>query len=257
MPTKRKEKHKVSDLTLDRRAVRAYLSRMEKQLASLNRPVAVGYARVSSKSQAEDGGSLEAQREAIIREAVLSGFDLLDVYSDGGISGGKGEDKRPGLNAALEAIKSGAASVLLVKHADRLARETDLAGFLKTSIKRAGGSIIVIDEIKNDPIRRAIDSMVGEIERIRASQRMKSWNAGRKAKGLPAGPPPYGLRVGSDGRHEAEPAEAGTVARIVELRRSEASLREIADELNRKRIPTRSGRPWNPMTVSSILAREL
>jgi len=40
-----------------------------------------------------------------------------------GISGGKGVDARPGLAGALAAIREGRASTLIVKHADRLARE--------------------------------------------------------------------------------------------------------------------------------------
>lgn len=255
MPTKRKEKHKASDLTLDRRAVRAYLSRMEKQLASPNRPVAVGYARVSSKQQAEDGGSLEAQREAIYREAALGGFDLLDVFSDDGISGGKGEKARRGLASALDAIRSGDATALIVKHADRLSRDTDYAGYLRTLVKEAGARLVVIEEAKDDPIRQAVDKMIAELERIRGSQRMKTWNAGRKAKGLPAGPPPFGFKTGTDGKLAPLATEAPTVEKIRSLHADGLSLRKIAAKLTAARIPTRTGSPWNAQTINAILKR--
>lgn len=255
MPRHRKERYHLSDLTLDKRAVRAYLSRMTKQLDSPNRPVAVGYARVSSKQQAEDGGSLEAQRDAICREAVLGGFDLLDVYADGGVSGGKGERSRPGLSSALDAIRSGRAGTLIVRHADRLSRDTDYAGHLRTVVKEAGARLVVIDEAKNDPIRLAVDKMLAELERIRGSQRMKTWNAGRKAKGLPAGPPPFGFETGTDGKLVPLASEAPTVEKIRSLHADGLSLRKIAAKLKALRIPTRSGKDWNAQTLNAILKR--
>jgi DNA invertase Pin-like site-specific DNA recombinase len=218
------------------------------------KPRAVGYCRVSSKKQAEDGGSLEAQRDAIIREAVLGGFDLLDVYADGGISGGKGEKSRPGLAAALDAIRSGKAEALIVKHADRLARDSDLAGHFRVTVKEAGGRLVVIDEVKDDPIRQAVDKMLAELERIRGSQRMKSWNAQRKAQGLPAGPAAFGSEKDEDGRLRPNAAEARIVARMVSMKSKGLSLRALAAKLNAEAVTMR-GRSWNPQQVLLVLRR--
>jgi site-specific DNA recombinase len=229
---------------------------MSRALESPRRPVAVGYCRVSSRKQADDGGSLEAQREAIIREAVLGGLDVLDVFADGGISGGKGEKSRPGLGAALDAIRSGAASVLIVKHADRLSRDTDYAGHLRTIVKEAGGRLVVIEEAKDDPIRRAVDKMLAELERIRGSQRMKTFHAIRRAAGLPAGPAPYGYETGPDGRLVPLAAEASTVARVLKMHREGASLRAIAAALGREKVPTRTGAAWSPAVIAKIIGRE-
>jgi site-specific DNA recombinase len=228
---------------------------MAKQLDSPNRPKAIGYARVSSRKQAEEGGSLEAQREAIIRHAVLSGLDLVDVYADGGISGGKGEEGRPGLAAALEEIRSGRASVLVVKHADRLSRDSDLAGYLRHGVKKAGGSLVVLDEAKDDPIRNAVDKMLAELERIRGSQRMKAFHATRKAKGLPSGPAPFGFVIGDGGKLESVASEAPIVERIRSRRAAGASLRAIVAELNADAVPTRTGKPWNAQTIANIEKR--
>lgn len=244
-----------TDPSIDRGAVRAYLLRMEKTLETPGRPKAVGYCRVSSKKQAEDGGSLKAQREAIIREAVLSGFDLLDVFADGGISGGKGEKSRPGLAAALDAIRSGKAQALIVKHADRLARDTDYAGHFRVEVQEAGGSLVVIDEAKDDPIRRAVDKMIAELERIRGSQRMKAWNAQRKAKGLTAGPAPFGFEKDEEGRIRPNAEEARIAARIFSMRGKGLSLHSVAAKLNADAVPTRRGGKWSAEHVRLILAR--
>lgn len=254
--TTRKTAHrKKTGPTLDSRAVRAYLLGMAKRLTSPVRPRAFGYIRVSTSKQAEEGGSLETQREAIARHAVLSGYDLVGMGEDAGISGGKGEDKRPGLASALDAIRGGRADVLIVTHADRLARNIDEAGHIRVEVKRAGARVDVTSEVKDDPIRQAVDRMLAELERIRGSQRMASWNAQRKAKGLPAGPPPFGYRIGEDGRLEPEPATFPTVERILELRREGLSLRGVAELLNADAIPAPKGAAWNAMTVSNVEKR--
>lgn len=251
-----KKERQALDLELDRRGFRAYLDRMAKVLDSPNRPRAVGYCRVSSRKQADEGHSLEAQREAIIREAVLGGLNLADIFADGGISGGKGERSRPGLSAALDAIRTGRATVLIVKHADRLSRDTDYAGHLRTVVKEAGGRLVVIDEAKDDPIRQAVDKMLAELERIRGSQRMKGVHATRRAKGLPSlGPAPYGFQWAPGGRLEAVQAEAPVLKRIASLRSAGQSLRAIASTLNADRVPTRSGRPWNQETINAVIRR--
>lgn len=251
----KKKRRNAEDLPLDKRRARAYVLRMGKAIESPGRPRAVGYVRVSSKGQAENGGSLDAQREAICRHAVLSGLDLIRIETDGGISGGKSEEKRPGLAALLEAIRSGEASVVIVRHVDRLSRDSALAGYLRVRVKRAGGRIEIIEEAKNDPIRRAVDTMLAELEKLRASERMKSFHATRKASGLYSGPVPFGMRTDAEGRLEADPATAGTVARILALRAKGASLRAIADALNAGHVPGPTRSPWNPMTISGVVKR--
>ena len=247
---------KQSGPSLDRRRAETYLLAMSKRISSLSRPRAFGYVRVSTSKQAEEGGSLEAQREAILRHAVFSGYDLVSVSEDAGISGSKGEDKRPGLAEALTAIRDGRAEVLIVTHADRLARSIDETGHARVEVKRAGGRVDVISEAKNDPVRQAVDQMLAELERIRGSQRMAAWNAARKAKGLPAGPPPFGYRIDEAGRLVPDEAHRAAVDRILRLRKRGRTLRAIADTMNEANVPApRAGR-WNPMTVSLILKRE-
>jgi site-specific DNA recombinase len=48
---------------------------------------ALGYGRVSTVKQVVDGVSLEAQRMEITAFAIATGYDLLDVLCDNGISG--------------------------------------------------------------------------------------------------------------------------------------------------------------------------
>jgi hypothetical protein len=81
--------------------------------------VAAGYARVSTDEQRTSGASLEAQRQAIEDECARRGWELLRVESD--TLSGK-TTRRPGLQAALDACRSGEVSGVVVAKLDRLTR---------------------------------------------------------------------------------------------------------------------------------------
>ena len=55
---------------------------------------AIGYIRVSSEEQADSGLGLEAQRQKIQPYCTLKGLELVEVYEDAGVSGGKPLDRR-------------------------------------------------------------------------------------------------------------------------------------------------------------------
>src|SRR5436190_23109858 len=84
------------------------------------RPLALLYTRVSTAEQADEGASLNAQREILAAEAGRRGWDH-EVVADEGHSA-KSVEARPGLTAALQRLDAGEADVLLVLRVDRLSR---------------------------------------------------------------------------------------------------------------------------------------
>ena len=85
-------------------------------------PRFVGYIRVSSREQAENGLSLVAQRDRLRAWAVAHGYELVRIERDSGISGTVAPEKRPGLAAALGAIRKGKADGLAALKLDRISR---------------------------------------------------------------------------------------------------------------------------------------
>ncbi|HNN95511.1 MAG TPA: recombinase family protein, partial [Pseudomonadota bacterium] len=79
---------------------------------------AVGYVRVSTDMQAQEGISLEAQQAAIQQYCSLHGLKLVAVCKDV-LSGGK--DQRPGLQDALRTLER-SGDVLVVLKFDRVSR---------------------------------------------------------------------------------------------------------------------------------------
>ena len=59
------------------------------------------YLRVSTSKQDTNN-----QRRELLAVAARSGWDVVRVYEDAGISGAKGRNKRPGLDAMLKAVNA-------------------------------------------------------------------------------------------------------------------------------------------------------
>lgn len=70
--------------------------------------------------------------------------------------------------------------------------------------------------------------------------------AGPRPAGRRRGPPPFG----------GLPGESEVVALIRRLRAEGLSLQKIADALNARMVPSRTGVKWGKMTVKMVLDRE-
>src|ERR1035437_2213461 len=85
------------------------------------------YLRVSTARQDTDN-----QRRELEAVAERSGWDVVRIYEDVGISGGKGRDKRPGLDAMMKAVNSKRFDMVAAWSVDRLGRSlTDLLATLQ------------------------------------------------------------------------------------------------------------------------------
>src|SRR6476469_878208 len=93
----------------------------------------VGYIRVSTEDQSLGP---EAQRVALERWCAAQGAELAVCHEDVGISGGVDLDKRPGLLAALDSLRTLRADVLLVAKRDRLARDVLVSAMVERLAER-------------------------------------------------------------------------------------------------------------------------
>lgn len=76
----------------------------------------------------------------------------------------------------------------------------------------------------------------------------------RAKLGQAIGRPPYGYRVGTDGRYEIDEQEADVVRRIFSLSlQQEFGIRRIAQRLNAEGYQTRRGRNWSMVTIRDLL----
>lgn len=221
---------------------------------------AYGYIRVSTAGQADDGVSLDAQRERIAAWCLVNGFDLAAVHVDAGISG-KRSDNRPALQAALDDVCK-ANGVLVVYSLSRLARSTKDTLAIADRLERAGADLASLSE-KIDTTSAAgkmvfrMLAVLAEFERDLVSERTVCAMAHKRSKGERVGNLPYGFDLADDGvRLVANADEQRVLALIAQLRNDGYTLRAIADELTRRGIPTKGNKAaWTHSSIQRLTQR--
>jgi site-specific DNA recombinase len=127
----------------------------------------IGYVRVSTGEQRLGP---KAQRESLRQWCLANGVKLVAVFSDR-VSGAAGIDQRPGLLAALAALRDKHAGVLLVAKRDRLARDSLVAALVERLVERNGAAVRAADGTGNGDgaeailLRRIVDAFA-EYERV-------------------------------------------------------------------------------------------
>jgi DNA invertase Pin-like site-specific DNA recombinase len=217
---------------------------------------AVGYVRVSSARQLDDGGAA-AQEASIHAYCLRRDLRLLRIDRDQAGSDTDALDTRPGMAAALRSLEAGEASVLVVYSHTHLSGDVVL---LETTIQRLGQagarvlSIIQPDNDGNVQSNALIHRVLGAVDQynkavIRAKTEASQAQAGAEGRRSPS---PYGYRS-ERGRLRQIPDEQEVLARIGQLRGAGASLRAICRELNDAGVTARAGGRWRPHNVSGAL----
>ena len=217
---------------------------------------AIGYIRVSTEQQADEGVSLAAQRAKITAWCALNDYELIAIYEDAGISG-KTVSKRPQLQAALSEMKKGMA--LVVYSLSRLARSTKNCIEIADELKATGSDLVSLTE-KIDTSSAmgefffTLIAALGQMERKVIGERTKAALAHKKANGEKYAPVPFGYAEVNK-RLEVVKHEADLVAEIFSKRASGETLQSIALALNEKGVIGKQGGKWYASSVSCILKR--
>lgn len=219
---------------------------------------AIGYVRVSTEEQATDGVSLAAQRERIAAWGLANGAELVHVYTDAGLSGGRA-DNRPGLQAALDAACKGKAA-LVVYSLTRLSRSTRDALAISERLDKAGADLVSLSE-KIDTTSAAgkmvfrMLAVLAEFERDQISERTKTAMQHKRTRHeYTGGLAPYGWRLAGDGVIlEANLVEQAIIREAHELHGAGLSLRQIGARLEADYLLPRSGGRWHAKTVRDLL----
>ncbi len=220
---------------------------------------AYAYLRVSTDAQADSGLGLEAQRSAIDTAAARHQLAVVDVFTDAGLSGALELEDRPGLFAAVNALKRG--DVLLVAKRDRLGRDVVAVAMLERLVARKGARILSAagegtegTDAASMLQRRILDAF-GEYERLIIGQRTKAALKAKRDRGERAGNLPFGYQLGADGQTlDVNTDEQRVIGLLRELRTAGYTLRQIADELNRQGFTTRRGTAWRHQYVAALAA---
>ena len=188
------------------------------------------------------------------------GWELVDIYADEGITGTSLE-KRDEFKRMLADCRVGKITRILVKSVSRFARNT-LELIETTRELKDLGVVVVFEEQGIDTaqmlgeMQLTLLAMAAQEESTSISKNMRWSIQKRMDAGTYLGnTAPYGYRL-EDGQLKIEETEATVVRRIFEMRLSGMGQVAITQELNRKRIQPRDGKPWTVYRVRYILSNE-
>jgi DNA invertase Pin-like site-specific DNA recombinase len=153
------------------------------------------YVRVST-----DGQTVDNQRLALEAVCEQRGWQVVEVYADNGVSGAKGRNQRPGLDALLKDASRGRFNVVLAWALDRLGRS--LLDLLDTlSELETVGVALVLHQQAIDTTTAAgrmffqVTGAFAEFERAMIRSRVKAGLERAKARGVRLGRPRTGAKV--------------------------------------------------------------
>ena len=145
------------------------------------------YLRVSTSKQDTDN-----QRRELEAVAERSGWKVVKVYEDAGISGAKGRDQRPGLDAMMKAVNAKEFDMVASWSVDRLGRSlTDLLSILQGLHEKGVGLFLHQQGLDTTTTAgKAMFQMLGvfaEFERGIIRERVNAGLARAKANGVKLG----------------------------------------------------------------------
>jgi DNA invertase Pin-like site-specific DNA recombinase len=205
---------------------------------------AVGYIRVSTGKQVEDGFSLEAQRRRIEAFCTAKGWDLVEVYADEGRSAGAGKSRPEFDRMEADVLADGVSHIVAIK-LDRLGRSASQLLKFYDKLEAKGVGIVTIDDGIDTStavgrMMRTILAGVAEFERELISSRVRTGMAEAKAQGAKFG--------------KQSTLDPAVRARILELRDEGVSLNGIARTLNDEGAPTgQGGKRWYASSVKVVV----
>lgn len=217
---------------------------------------AVGYVRVSTSGQAEDGVSLEAQEARIRAWCTLENYNLTQVFIDRGLSGGRA-DNRPALQEALQAVGRGDA--VIVYSLSRLARSTKDTLAIAETLDRRGADLVSLSE-KIETTSAAgkmvfrLLAVLSEFERDVIAERTSAAMHHLRAQGRHiGGQVPFGFLV-VDGKLVASTYEQEAMKFAKNLRDLGLPFRSIAQVLEEHGFLSRTGFRFDPKQVQRMVS---
>lgn len=217
---------------------------------------AIGYVRVSTLKQVQDGISLDAQIDKINQWAAYNEYELAHIFIDEGISG-KNILNRPKLNEALESLQKG--MVFVFYSLSRVSRNTIDTLTIAERINSAGADMVSLSENLDTTgaTGRMIFSLLAvlnQFERDQISERTKMALDYLRVNDKVYSHTPYGYDA-EDGNLIKNSVEQATIKLMLDLRNSGFGYRKIASTLNERSIKSKLGGKWYAKTVEGVVKR--
>jgi site-specific DNA recombinase len=223
---------------------------------ALGKDHCVGYIRVSTKKQVDEGSSLTQQENSITDYCKSKNLSLDKIYRDDGISGG--DRDRPGLNDMLDHLIAG--NRVVTVSIDRIARNSEHLLNIKNVIHDKCCTMIIldrsIDTANNDSnFLIGILASIAEAERLNTRAKISSVMLDMSRRGKLRGKPRYGYKV-VDKKLVEDEEEQKVISILRAFIEKDPTITptEIAKRLTVEGIVLRKSAKIYPCAISNIIA---
>ncbi len=218
--------------------------------------LAIGYIRVSTEEQHL---SMDAQRERVSAYCLARGWRLAGVVEDHGQSG-KSLD-RPGMRRVMAMMEARAVDAVVVLKLDRLTRSTpDLHCLLAVAERTRTSLVSVCETIDTGSaagrLMLNVMTAVAEWEREAIAERTSAALKVKRQRGERVGRhAAIGSGVGEGARADAESRALRVLRDAVVSGSVACNLRPLSQWLVAQGCVSRTGRPYAPSVVRTMLER--
>lgn len=219
------------------------------------------YTRCSTKEQAEEGVTLDDQRNRLRVWAGLMGHEIVLESEDAGISGAVPVVERPGFAGILPYLESGRCEGVAITALDRLGRSTTDILEISRRFDAKGWSLFSMRDSLDTTTaagRFMLTILAGaaEFERAIIGERTKSGLAQVKSQGQRYSHIlPFGRMLAEDGVHLIDhPDEQRVLSYVIERIKEGHTYQMILADLRRNvGLHPRSGGEWQEHHIASIM----
>lgn len=223
---------------------------------------AVIYARVSPQPKINrKEATIASQIDLCHKQCELSGLKVLATFSDRGKSGSLPAEERDGLRDAMRMACQQPAAIVAYS-LDRISRSVRELSRIVDELGSNGAQMILIKESIDTTTYTGrfvftVFAALAEMERERVAERTRDALRSRFERGvdLKTNNPPYGYRIGEDGKMYVYEPEMKTLKLVFEMRERGLGSTAIARELAALGHVTRAGTPVNRRWVDSHITR--
>lgn len=217
----------------------------------------IGYLRVSTDGQAQNGFGLGTQREQIAKYARDNDYEIIEWLSDDGVSGAS--EDRPAFDQIVYGdVNNPPVEAVIVAKSDRVARDINLYFYYKYMLTKKGIRLVSVSEDFGQlgmfaSVLEAFTATMAQMERDNITRRTSSGrNQKARQGGFAGGRAPFGYET-TGGSLQVNDREAAAVIRIFEMRDRGLTYRKIADILTHEGHTSRIGTPITFGGVSNIV----
>jgi len=228
---------------------------------------ALGYIRVSTEKQVQDGVSMDNQIQRIKEYSNYNDFSLTEIIEDAGLSGGSNKT-RTGFMSLLQIIESKEIEILIIYSLERLSRDMLTLLVFEKLLNEYNIELHTIEGqfdtgTPDGFMNYAMKAFLGEMERRQVKHRTKQAMQFKKEQNNLVGAVPFGYDAIDTGEinKNAKPLydlvenkeEQETIKTINSMYQKNYSLSKICRELTKKNKRSRNGAEFQPMQVKRVI----